>query len=222
MSAPDVLPLRTALFRGAAVTLVNWPVIVAEFAVESVYKLALLVPVLGGAFMVAAVLGADIQDLVADGLRETVALVLDALRTVPAAFAGFVAGVGLVAFGGCLLMFVVKAGTLSIVAAGEQAARPEPGAPPGAPVRWSRARRVDLGFVVSETRHFAGRAVVLASGLAGVYAIGAAMYLTLLGLGAALSPNWTSAWPVLVLLGTGGTVVGVTLLHLVHDLLRLI
>ena len=44
------LPLRAALRRGALVTLANWPIVVIDFIVESLYKLALGVPIVGGAF----------------------------------------------------------------------------------------------------------------------------------------------------------------------------
>ena len=56
----STLPLRAALKHGALVTVANWPVVLIEFAIESLYKLALAVPVVGGAFMVAVLLGADV------------------------------------------------------------------------------------------------------------------------------------------------------------------
>src|SRR4029450_12304189 len=46
------LPLGSALKRGAWMTLANWQAVFVEFAIESLYKLALGVAVIGGAFMV--------------------------------------------------------------------------------------------------------------------------------------------------------------------------
>ena len=106
------LPLRDALTRGALVSLANWPVVLIDFAIESLYKLALAVPVVGGAFMVAVLAGADVRALLGDGVRAGAELVLAALANAPLALASFVAAVLIVAIGGSLVMFLIKAGTL--------------------------------------------------------------------------------------------------------------
>ena len=54
----SVLPLRAAITRGALITLANWPTVLIDFIVESIYNLALAVPVIGGAFMLALLMGA--------------------------------------------------------------------------------------------------------------------------------------------------------------------
>ena len=53
----SALPLRAALKRGALLTGANWPVVLIEFTIESLYKTAIGVPIVGGAIMVAVVFG---------------------------------------------------------------------------------------------------------------------------------------------------------------------
>src|SRR3982751_4365396 len=108
------LPIRAALTRGAVVTLANWQVVLIEFVVESAYKFAIAVPVLGGAFMVALLLGVDVRSLVGEGLVSAADQILSRLATAPAALVAFLAALALVGVGGAMLMFVVKAGTLAV------------------------------------------------------------------------------------------------------------
>ena len=62
----SALPLGAALRQGALVTLANWPIVILEFGIEAVYKLALGVPIVGGALMVATLLDADFGSLLGE------------------------------------------------------------------------------------------------------------------------------------------------------------
>src|SRR5436190_8697779 len=115
------LTLRAALSRGAVITLANWPIVLVDFVVESAYKLTLAVPVLGGAFMVAVLLGVDVRSLVGDGLVSAASEMLGPLLNAPAALVAFVAAVTLVGVAGAVLMFMIKAGTLAVLVLGEGA-----------------------------------------------------------------------------------------------------
>src|SRR6476469_6807841 len=64
---PAALPLRAALLRGALITLANWPVVLIDFAIESLYKLVLVVPVVGGALVAAVLAASDLRSLFAGG-----------------------------------------------------------------------------------------------------------------------------------------------------------
>ena len=114
----SALSLRVALARGAIVALANWQALLVDFAVESFYKLLLAVPAIGGAVMVAAVVGTDPGSLVAGGIRATVDVVVASLATAPVALLSFLAAIGLVALAGEVLMFALKSGTLAVVLAG--------------------------------------------------------------------------------------------------------
>jgi hypothetical protein len=70
------LPLHAALKRGVVLVLANWPVVLIDFAATSFYRLALSIPVFGGAVVVASLVGADMQSLVGAGVRATADLVV--------------------------------------------------------------------------------------------------------------------------------------------------
>jgi hypothetical protein len=217
------LPLGSALRRGALVTAANWPVIVIELVLESLLKFAVAVPVVGGAFMVAVLLGADVRTLLDEGLRSMAELILNLLASAPIAFASFVAAVALVSFGGSLIMFVVKSGSLSILVTGERAA-------PDAdrtPVRLDWFRRSSVYRVedlLAAIQHFRGRSIGLAVILGLAYAAVAAVYALLIRatFGLTQDPVWVSVWPLAVAVITSAGLVGVAAINLFFDLTRIV
>lgn len=217
------LPLRAALTRGAMVVLANWPVVLAEFAIESLYKLALAVPVVGGAFMVAVLVGADVRALLGEGVRSGAELILGALINAPRALVSFVVAGLLVAVGGSLVMFLIKAGTLSIVIEGERVARDlERG-----PVHWDalvQANTYDIPRLIDGIRRFGRRAMVLSLWLSLAYGLLAFAYFETLGATSRLAeqPQLGTIWPLVVVLATSVGVVAVTVVNLIYDLVRII
>jgi hypothetical protein len=217
------LPLGSALRRGALVTAANWPVIVIELVIESLLKFAVAVPVVGGAFMVAVLLGADVRTLLDEGLRSMAELILNLLTSAPMAFVSFVAAVALVGFCGSLIMFVVKSGTLSVLVAGERAA-------PDAdqtPVRldWFRQSSVYRVEDLLEAIHnFRGRSIALAVVLGLAYAAVTAAYAMLIRATFSLTddPVWASVWPLAVAVITSAGLVGVAGINLFFDLTRIV
>ena len=119
---PATLSLRAALRRGALVTAANWPVVLVEFGIESLYKLTLAVPVIGGSLMVAALVGADVREVVTEGVGSTADVVFGFLVAAPAALMSFLVALGLVALGGEIMMFVVKGATLHVLVRGDRCA----------------------------------------------------------------------------------------------------
>ena len=67
----DPLLLRSAVKRGFLIVTANWPIVLIDFAVESLAKLALAFPVVGGALIVTAVVGTDIRALLSNGVLDT-------------------------------------------------------------------------------------------------------------------------------------------------------
>src|SRR5690349_20807156 len=116
------LTLRAAITRGALVSLANWQVIAIDFVVESLYKVTVAVPVMGGAFMVAVLMGVDVGSLLGDGVVTAADRMLAPLGQAPVALAAFLAALAVVATGGAVLMFVAKGGTLAVLIAGERGA----------------------------------------------------------------------------------------------------
>ena len=114
--------LKVALKRGALIAAANWPLVAAQFIAESTLKLLLAVPVLGGIFLVALLMDADVGELISGSPSEIVQAVFNAMRASPPALVAFVAAFLLVMAGGSALTFVVKAGTVAVLANAEAAA----------------------------------------------------------------------------------------------------
>lgn len=219
----DTLPLRAALRHGVVVALANWPLVLIHFAFESFYRVALAIPILGGAIMVAAVVGTEPGSLVGEGLQNTADLVIGALATAPAALTSFFIAIGLVGIGGQAIVFACRIGTLVVVVESERRAADVHMLPLG-----SEALRVAASFSVATVyegaRHFGRRAVTLALWLGALYVVVGGVYLAAVvyGLSMAVNVTWISAWPLLVLAATAVGVVTIALVNLVYDLLQVI
>jgi hypothetical protein len=219
----SALPLGAALRQGALVTLANWPIVVFELCIEALYKLALGVPIIGGALMVAVLLDADISTLVGGSVRTTADLIVASLFNAPVALTAFLAAVGVVAYGGSLVMFVVKSGTLAVLVQGERQA----GDLHRAPVRQESLRRASayrLAAVIAGMDHFGRRAAVLAGGLGLAYLLIGGLYIGAItyGFRAAAESTWGAAWPLLVLVATSTCVVGITAVNFLYSLARVV
>jgi hypothetical protein len=219
----SALPLRAALKQGALVTFANWPTVLVEFGLWALYELALGVPVLGGAFMVAVLLGFDVTGLLGQGVRETADLIIGSLATAPVALAAFLIAFGIVAAGGLILIFVAKAGTLAILVASERAA-PELHRVPIHMALIRRASRWSLAAVYGGAQRYGRRAASLAGWLCVAYLVIAGLTIGTITAGFHLAADsaWASAWPLLVMLATSAGVLAVTLVNLLFDLARII
>jgi hypothetical protein len=217
------LPLRAALIRGALVTAANWPVVLIDFTIESFYKLALTIPILGGALAVAAIVGTDLDAVLDEGVRATADMVIGSLTTAPVALVSFLAALAVVALGGELLMFSLKIGTLSVLVDGER----EAGEIHTQPLRQellSRVSAYSLQSVYGGVRRFGRRALLLALWFGLTDLVVAVLYLSTMGYGLALAVRWTwlPAWPLLVIVATTIAVVSIVATNLAYDLLRVI
>src|SRR5580765_4553475 len=123
-SMPEPPGLKATLKRGALVAAANWPLVAVQFIAESTLKLLLAVPVLGGIFLVALLLNADVGELISGSPSEIVQAVFNAMAASPPALVAFVAAFLLVMLGGSARTFVVKAGTVSVLVSAAAAAGP--------------------------------------------------------------------------------------------------
>lgn len=217
------LPLRAALVRGALVTLANWPVVLVDFTVESLYKLALVVPVVGGALMATELAAGDLRSIFAEGVRSAAGRVVSALTAAPIALTSFVLAVVVMAVAGSLVMFQLKAGTLAVLVAGERQA----GALEQLPISYralAGAHAYGIQRLLFGIRVFGLRAMALGLVLSGAYAVIALAYLAALiaAVKLAAQPALGSAWPILVAAATGAAVIGVAAVNVIFDVMRLI
>ncbi len=217
------LPLRAAITRGALVTLANWQVVVIDFVIETLFKAAVGVPVVGGAFMVAVLMGVDMGSMLGDGVLSAADRLLVPLGQAPAALTAFLLALAVVSVGGAVLMFVVKAGTFQVLVAGERIA--------GDLQRTlfrsnslASAKAFSLEAVLRAARHFRRRAAVAALWLGALYVVISVGYLLVIGYGFqwAAATGWSQAWPLLVLIATSASVIAVTAANLLFDLIRIV
>jgi hypothetical protein len=115
---------RSALKRGALVTAANWQVVVIQTIGDSAFKLLLAVPVLGGALLVTLLMGQDLASLLERDARDLLAGIAEALLARPWALVGFSLALGFVGLGGSVVMFLIKAGTVSVLVDAELSAGP--------------------------------------------------------------------------------------------------
>jgi hypothetical protein len=217
------LPLGSALRRGALVTMANWPVVIIEMVLESLLKVAVAVPVVGGAFMVAVLLGADVKTLLDEGIRSMAELILSLLTNAPIALWSFVVAVALVGFGGSIIMFVIKAGTLSILVTAERVAPDSERTP--IRVDWFKRSAVYRGEdLLAAIGHFRSRSVFLALLLGAAYVLTAVVYALLMRwtFGLTDDPVGVSVWPLAVAVITSAGLVAVAGINLFYDLTRII
>src|SRR5688572_15992906 len=116
--------LKYALKRGALIAAANWPVVVVQEIADSLFKVLLAMPLIGGIFLVALVLGAEPVALMSLGWSDLAGTIVASLISRPLVLAAFLAALGVVIVGGALFVFLVKAGTVSVLVRGDRAAGP--------------------------------------------------------------------------------------------------
>jgi hypothetical protein len=190
--------LKAALKRGALIAAANWPLVIVQFVAEASLKLLLAVPIVGGAFLVALLLDTSLTDLLSGDVRDIVTAIVSALVTNPAALIAFVTATLLVLLGGSMLTFVVKGGTVALLAEAERVAGPVE-KPPLRLESLRRASVVGIDAYVAGCTRLWRRYVRIGLGLLVIYALTAGMYLAFvlggyeLAANSALMLGWTAA-----------------------------
>jgi hypothetical protein len=116
--------LKSALKRGALVAAANWPATLIQATADSLFKVLVAVPIVGGVFLVALVLGTEPVALMSLEWRDMAATTVAALLSHPVVLAAFLLAVGVVGIGGSLFIFLVKAGTVAVLVRSEREAEP--------------------------------------------------------------------------------------------------
>ncbi len=213
--------VRTVLKRGALVAAANWQVTVIQFMAESTFKMLLSVPVVGGLLLVVIVLGRELPELFSPDIRESITFVATALAAEPPALISFLIAFGIVTLAGSAFMFLLKGGTVAVLAEAERdaAAVEEP------PLRlepfWTAAR-FSVARYEAGCRRFLRRFLRLGFMLILVYAASAAAYLAVLLHGAEWIAGSRLGWTAIAGLGSAVLVVFVTLLNFFYLLIQMI
>jgi hypothetical protein len=174
----DLSSLKTTLKRGALITAANWPVVLIQFVAESIFKLLMGVPIVGGVLLAALALGQDVDELVRGDLREMAASVASTLMDSPAALVSFLLASAVVIVGGSALMFLIKGGTVTVLVRGVELG----GAVERPPLRASTLKRAgafSVATFIEGCRRLFSRYLRLGLVLLTIYALSGGGYLLL-------------------------------------------
>lgn len=216
MSVPG--SLKFALKRGALVTAANWPIVLVQFVADTLFKTLLAVPIVGGVVLVALVAGGDPIDLLRREPGQIVSTMVGVLLAQPVALAAFLGALGLILVGGSILMFAIKAGSVTVLLAGDRAA----GAIEQPPLRMSAlepANQASIERFTNGIQSLFGRYLRLGVGLSVVYALCAGGYAALV-FGTPLSQSLD--WPLLVGLASLTLIIVITLVNFLYLLLQIV
>lgn len=210
--------LKFALKRGALVTAANWQVVLVQFVADTLFKTLLAVPIVGGLVLVALVVGGDPFEMLRLEPSQILSTMVGVLLAQPFALAAFLMALGLVLSGGSVLMFAVKAGSVTVLLAGERAAGPIE-QPPLRLSSLTQANRSNVERFITGVRLLFSRYLRLGIGLTVVYALLVGGYMALV-----FGPPTTAALagPLAVTLASLGLILAVTLVNFVYLLLQIV
>ena len=170
--------LKPAIKRGALLAAANWPVTLIQASADSLFKLLLAAPVIGGVFLVALSIGSEPSALISLEWREMAATMMSSLIARPVVLSAVFLAVAIVAVGGSLFVFLVKAGTVGTLVRSDT----EASAIEDAPLRISelaRASRFSVDTYIESARSLFPRYARLGFMLMGVYVVSGLAFLVL-------------------------------------------
>ena len=190
-----------------------------QFVADTLFKSLVAVPIVGGLVLVALVVGGNpLQLLRLDNLAQTISDMIGVLLAQPIALAAFAVALGIIVAGGSVMMFAVKAGTVTILLAGDRAA----GAIEVPPLRMAalrEANQTSLGRFTTGVRTLFLRYLRLGILLTVVYAIIGAAYVALV-FGPSISETLDS--PLTVTVASLSVLVAITLVNFLYLLMQIV
>lgn len=208
--------LKSTLKRGALIAAANWPVTLIQATADSLFKLLIAVPIVGGIFLVALVLGTDPNALMTLEWRELAATIVAALLSHPVVLTAFLLALGVVGVGGSLFVFLVKAGTVAILVRSEREADPIEETPLHLD-RLARASRFTVERFFEASRGLFPRYARLGLVLITVYLASAGGYLAVVTASRAAGESW-----VVTALLTVAFVSWITVVNLLYLLMQIV
>jgi len=208
--------IQTVLKRGALVAAANWPVALIQAVADFLFKVLVAVPLIGGLFLVALVVGDEPGALLGLEVRDMAATIVGSLMSHPAVLLAFLLAMAVVLVGGSLLVFLVKGGTVAVLVAGERQGGPME----VPPLHWSvvsTGASFSVERFIEASQAFFPRYAQLGVMLMVAYAAAGAAYLA----GVLASRSAGSAWAGPALL-TAVFVGWITLLNLGYLLVQIV
>ena len=214
--------MKSLLKRGALLAAANWQVVAIQFAAQTTFQFLLAVPIVGAAILVALLLGGDLANLLQGSLREIFTTIANALLSEPLALVAFVAAFCIVLFGGSILMFLVKGGTVDVMLAADQTAGPIEELPLTIAALRPAAQFTVARFVDGCSRLFR-RYLALGVGLMLVYVVSGAIYVAFVGYGYQFAGEreFVIGWTVVAAAAALLLVIWITIVNLLYLLLQI-
>lgn len=214
--------MKHLLKRGALLAAANWPVVAIQFVAETTFQVLLAVPVIGAAILVAILLGADLADVLQGSVRDIFTTVASTLMSEPVALVAFMTAFSFVLFGGSILMFVVKGGTVDVLLA----ANADAGAIEREPLTLGllrRASRFTLERFTAGCARLYRPYLLLGIALMIVYAVSVAGYLAFVVYGYRIVAGRALiiGWTVIAALSAAVLVAWITLINLLYLLMQI-
>lgn len=207
--------LKGALKRGALIAAANWPVTLIQATADSLFKLLLAAPLVGGVFLVALTLGSDPATLISLESREMLATIATALTARPVVLTAFLLALALVAIGGSVFVFLVKAGTVATLVRSDREAEPIE-EPPLHLSAVSRASRFSVDSYIESANSLFPRYLRLGIALMTVYLVSGLVYLA-----AVFGRDPAEGWSPTALI-TVAFVIWITLVNLIYLLIQIV
>ena len=208
--------LKSTLKRGALIAAANWQVIVIQAITDSLFKMLFVIPLVGGVFLVALVLGTEPNALITLEWREMAATTIGALLSQPIVLAAFLLAVAIVGVGGSVLVFVVKAGTVAVLVRSERETdRIEE--PPLHLDPIIRAGRFSVDFFIQASGALFPRYARLGFALMAVYFASAVAYMALVAASRMAGESWG-----MTALFTVTFVAWITIVNLIYVLVQIV
>jgi hypothetical protein len=206
--------IKDVLKRGALVAAANWPVAIVQATADSLFKLLVAAPLVGGVFLVALVVGTEPIELMSLEWRQLATTIASTLLVRPAVLAAWLAALVVVLIGGSLFVFLVKGGTVGTMARGERDAGPIE-RPPLMPDSLVQASAFSVDLFIECAQSLFPRYARLGFALMGVYLLSGSAYLALLARAAG------DSWGLAALL-TAAFVSWITVVNLFYLLTQIV
>ena len=171
--------LKLTLKRGALVAAANWPITIIQAIADSLFKLLILAPLVGGIFLVALAVGEEPAALISLDPRDLTTTIATSLLSRPIVLIAWVASLGVVITGGSLFVFLIKGGAVGVLVRGERAAGPIE-QPPLLPDVVATASAFTVDQFIESARTLFPRYARLGLALMGVYLASGAGYVGVL------------------------------------------
>jgi hypothetical protein len=208
--------LKPVLKRGCLVAAANWPVTLVQSTADSLFKLLLAIPLVGGVFLVALAVGAEPRSLFGLTWGDFLATIVGSLLAHPITLTMFLLSLGTMVVGGSLFVFLVKGGTVGVLVAGDRDAGPVEN-PPLQYERLVQASRFSIELFMERAQALVFRYAQLGLALLVVYVATGVAYLVIV-----VTNRATGGSLVIAGLVTVGFVAWITLVNVVYLLVQIV